>query len=242
MHELERIETPAINALDEETFMGLACADHGIVVLRGASSWGARRRGYIELPTSTGTLRVPLAYDEREAPYVVDDEGNERTNMLISLTDEEDVIACAWARREGPSALMGVGVDLSAMSHFAERPATSTRRDLSLLLFTPEERTLIPALDEDELVAKAKLFAAKEAAFKSCAQPLRTWYRCNSQRLLFEVRHFVMEDVGIERGTGRNGAAQEAMYLMGIGYIVVHTARVGSMALVAAVALRETPA
>lgn len=237
MPSLTPVHTPALEALDEATFAGLGCTDHGIVVLKGATSWGAHDRGYIEVPTHTGTLMVPLAYDEREAPFAVDADGNERDDLLLSLTDEDDYLACAWACVGAGSPLVGLGIDLSAGAHFAERPATSKRRDLSLLLFTPEERTLIPALGDDELIAKATLFAAKEAAFKSCAHPLRTWYHTQSQQLLFEVRHFVMAEPGLERGTGRNRAAQDAMDLMGIERIAIWSAEVCGMALVTATAL-----
>lgn len=96
--------------------------------------------------------------------------------------------------------------------------------------------TLAP---KDPVYAKAALFAAKEAAFKATAAPLRRWYETHNDELLFEVRHFVMEEPGIERGTGRNAAAQAAMDRMGIGRIVVQHTQVCGMALVTAVALAD---
>lgn len=139
MSSLTRIETSHVSALDKQTFANLGCATHGVVVLKGAASWGAHERGSIELPSSEGKIVVPLAYDEREAPYALDEHGKEATNLLLSLTDEDDYIACAWARVSDASPLMGVGVDLSSRSHFEERPIRSSgkpARDLSLLLFT----------------------------------------------------------------------------------------------------------
>ena len=48
-----------------------------------------------------------------------------------------------------------------------------------------------------------------------------------------------MEELGAERGTARNGAAQAAMDRMGIARIVVRQAMLRDMALVTAVALAE---
>lgn len=238
MPKLARIDDAAIGELDRQTFSQLDCLEHGLVVMRGARSWGAHESGCIDVPTSSETLRLALAYDEREAPFVVDENGHEHTDMLVSLTDEEDYVACAWARVKPGSSLVGVGVDLSAASHFAPRPASHRRHDLAQLLFTEDERTLLPALGNDDQLAKATLFAAKEAAFKSTAAPLRTWYRSHDEQLLFEVRHFVMTEPGVERGVGRNQAAQRAMDRMGIRQIIVRHATVRDMSLVTAVALR----
>ena len=237
---IERIRADVIDTLDAQTFAGLGCVEHGLVVMRGAKSWGAHERGSITLPLASGSFELPLAYDEREAPYAVDLDGDEQPDLLLSLTDEDDYLACAWARVEAGSPLVGVGVDLSAGSHFAPRPTTSKRRDLSLLLFTEDERALLPALGDDDLLAKAALFAAKEAAFKATAAPLRTWYRSHDEQLLYEVRHFVMTEPGIERGVGRNQAAQRAMDRMGIRQVIVRHAPVCGMSLVTAVALAST--
>ena len=235
MDMLDQIGTDASAALDADVFATLGCLDHGIVVLQGTESWGAHERGYIELPTAQGPLKVPLAYDEREAPYAVDADRIEQCDLLLSLSDENDCIACVWGRVPQDSQLQGVGIDLCARTHFEEREG---RRDFSLLLFTPEERELIGALDEeDPLYAKAVLFAAKEAAFKASAAPLRRWYDHHDKELLFEVRHFVMEEPGLERGTARNGAAQAALDAMGVARVQVHHTRVGNMALVVACAL-----
>ena len=92
---------------------------------------------------------------------------------------------------------------------------------------------------DDPIPFKAALFAAKEAAFKSTAHPLRVWYQDHDDELLFEVRHFCMEELGAERGTARNGAAQAAMDRMGIARVVVRQAMLRDMALVTAVALAE---
>ena len=229
-------DLPEIRELDRTTFAGLGCVEHGIVLVRGAASWGAHESGVIELPTRNGTLVVPIGYDEREAPYATDERGRERHDLLLSLTDEDDYLACAWAVVEPGSPVRGVGVDLSAAHHFRER---TSGRDLSRLLFTDHERILADTLEDDPLLAYATVFASKEAAFKAMAAPLRRWYDAHERPLRFEVRHFVLEEPHLERGTGRNGAAQDAMDAMGVTRVVVRHACVCDMALVTAVALAE---
>lgn len=237
MDQIQHICSDAITELDQATFEGLGCLEHGLVVLQGADSWGAHERGFIELPCAEGTLTIALAYDEREAPYAVRPDGCEIRELLLSLTDEDDFIACAWARVDENTPLLGVGVDLCGAKRFRERPGAK-RRDLAELLLTPRERDLVSDISlEQPLYAKAALFAAKEAGFKATAAPLRRWYDTHEEELRYEVRHFVMEDVGIERGTGRNGAAQAAMDAMGIKRVRVRWAQVEGMALVTAVSL-----
>lgn len=232
---LQRIDDACIDRLEAATFDGLGCDGFGIVVLRGADSWGAHDRGCIELPTQSRSLLVPIAYDERKAPLAIDQDGNEQTDLLLSLTDEVDYIACAWAHVREDSPLLGVGIDLNARSHFAPR---KSGRDYTHLLFTDREKELVSQLEPDDpTLAKAVLFAAKEAAFKSTAHPLRTWYETHDEELLYEVRHFCMTEPGIERGEARNAAAQRAMDLMGIARIKVRYVELREMALVTAVAL-----
>ncbi|MBR3235885.1 MAG: 4'-phosphopantetheinyl transferase superfamily protein [Atopobiaceae bacterium] len=236
MAELQQIQSDAIIDLSRESFDGLGCSDYGIVVLQGADSWGAHESGNIVLPTSEGPFTVPISYDEREAPFATGMDGSKHPELLLSLTDEGDYIACAWARVLPGSPLMGVGIDLNAFSHFRPR---KSGRDVAKLLFTEHELELIPHVADDPLYAKAALFAAKEAAFKSCAWPLRAWYESHDDKLLFEVRHFCMTEPGVERGVARNGAAQAAMDRMGIQRIEVHSTQLLDMALVVALVLRQ---
>lgn len=234
---VQQVGAEVTEGLARKAFGGLGCAASGVVVLRGAQSCGAHENGFIELPMPDGQLTVRIGYDEREAPYAVDAAGRERRDLLLSLSDEGDCLACAWAETTEGSRVVGVGVDLCAREHFRERE-TPRRRDLSLLLFTEGERELLEGLcPGDPELGKAVLFAAKEAAFKATAAPLRRWYETHDEELSFEVRHFVMEEPGLERGTGRNGAAQAAMDAMGIERIEVHHTEVCDMALVCAVAL-----
>lgn len=235
MNELLRIDEPAIDRLDEETFAGLGCVEHGVVVLAGDDSWHARERGQITLPTCDGSRSLTISHDERKAPFVTGGDGREQCDFLISLTDEGDRIACAWARVAPGSPLRGVGIDLCVSERFVPREG---RRDFSRLLLTDHERELIPALGRSsEPVAKAVLFAAKEAAFKACAAPLRRWYDTHDEELLFEVRCFEMGELGLERGTLRKAEAQRAMDLMGIEQIRIHHTEIDGLALVTAIAL-----
>lgn len=236
MEELEQVEPLVTQELAARAFAGMGCEDHGIVVMKGAKSWGAHERGYIELPTVSGTLMLRIAYDERGGPYVVDEAGREMKNLLISLTDDKDYLACAWARVNERSRLVGVGIDLTNIERFAK--PRSSKHDLVKLLFTEQERSLAPLIVSDNPhFAHAALFATKEAGFKATAAPLRRWYDSHDQELLFEVRHFVTEEPGFARGTGRNAAAQEAMDAMGIDRIVVHHSEVCDRALTVAIAL-----
>lgn len=239
MGPMERPHEAALLDLNARTFEGLGCIDHGIVVLRGADSWHAHERGYLELPIGTDMARIPVAHDERGGPYATNGAGQERTDFLFSLTDEKGCIACAWAIATPESPLMGVGIDLCAERDFLRTIGSKRRRTLEELLLTDEERAIAPTLDASTYdLSRAALFAAKEAAFKATAAPLRRWYDTHDERLRFEVRHFVAHEWGTELGTGRNGAAQRAMNLMGIRRIKVEWAEVADMALVTAVALK----
>lgn len=237
MNGLEHIQDSALTELSEAAFAQLGCVDHGVVVLHGARSWGAHERGSIELPLKDGSVVVPIAYDERNAPFAVDAQGNEVGDLLLSLTDEDDYLACAWARVQPSSDLVGVGVDLCSTVRFCERQG---KRDLGRLLLTEHERELASALvPHDDALGKATLFAAKEASFKALAAPLRTWYQRESDELLYELRHFVMDRPGHELGTGRNGAAQAAMDRMQIQELRVHHAELHDLAIVVATAQKH---
>jgi 4'-phosphopantetheinyl transferase EntD len=130
---------------------------------------------------------------------------------------------------------VGFGIDLCAANRFEGRPG---RRDRAQLLLTEHERALAPSLWPGNLpLAYATLFAAKEAAFKATAAPLRRWYEKHDDELRYGVRHFVMEEPLLMSGTERNGAAQRALDAMGIARIEVRYAQIDGMALVAACAL-----
>lgn len=212
-----------------------APADLEVVVCDGMRDWGAHESGELRLPLGTKTVAFPIAYDERDAPFVVDEDGDEREEELISLSDEGWRVACAWVHAHAGSSIRGVGVDLAASADFAPRPGSET---LIRAMFSERERELARELYPDDLpLAYATLFGAKEAAFKATAQALRSWYRAHSEALEYEVRDFCMTEPGVERGEMRRGAAQAALDRMGIARIEVRYAALDDMALVVAVAL-----
>ena len=206
------------------------------VVLRHSESrtWGAHETGRIELPDDNGSIALPVAYDEREAPFVVAPDGTERACDLISLSDEDDLLACAWARLGDGSNVCGVGVDLASRDDFGPRPGTERFCEL---MFSERERELAHRLYPHDLpLAFATLFGAKEAAFKATAHALRKWYLTHDELLEYEVRDFGMTEPGLERGEMRRGAAQAALDRMGITRIDVHYSRLHDQALVLALA------
>ena len=220
--------------LANRAFGRAGCQEYGIVVREGASSWGAHESGRITIPYGSSAHELPIAYDEREAPYVVGPDGHTEARTLVSLSDEEDRLACAWAVPAPGSSLLGVGIDLASARDFGGRPGTERFVEL---MFSARERDLARGLYADDApLSLATLFGAKEAAFKSTARPLRRWYRTHGEQLCYEVRDFGMTEPGVERGELRRGAAQAALDRMGVGRIEVHHARVGSMALVVALA------
>ena len=127
MPELHRICSPAIDALADKAFGALGCEDYGIAIMRGATSWGTHETGILTLPMADGAHDLRIAYDEREAPFVVGPDGQEDTGLAISLADEGDLLACAWARMTSDSPLLGVGVDLASSSDFDVRWAMPPR-------------------------------------------------------------------------------------------------------------------
>lgn len=237
MPRLEPVESPAADALAHAAFDGLGCEDFGIAIARGASSWGTRETGAIEIPRADTTLQLGILHDEREAPYVVGSDGHEAEQTLVSLTDEGETLACAWVRTRPGSPLLGIGVDLASSSDFDDRPFTQRFIEL---VFSDAERELVRTTWPDNLtIGYATVFGAKEAAFKATAAPLRTWYRSHDEKLGYEVRHFCLVSEHEAKGIMRNAAAQRAMEKMGVKRIVVHYTQTDDLALVVAAALAE---
>ena len=194
-------------------------------VVRGKRSWNAHSTGHIVLPIEGDELVLPIRYDERDAPYVPGDQ------VLVSLADEEDRCACAWATTTDQS-LVGLGVDLASPTDFADRPGA---KRFIRAIFTKRERELAYDINRHDLpLAYATLFGAKEAAFKATARPLRMWYASHDDPLEFEVRDFCMSEYGLEDGTARHGSAQHALNCMGIDRIEVSFEEADGMALVVA--------
>ena len=94
-----------------ERILDLQMGPARVVVIKGATSWGTRETGRLELPTNEGMRAFRIAYDEREAPYAANTDGTERNDVLLSLTDEDELCGCAWAEVTDNTDLLGVGVD-----------------------------------------------------------------------------------------------------------------------------------
>ena len=225
MPELQRICSPTIDALAYEAFGALGCKDFGITIMRGATSWGTHETGILTLPIASGARDLRIAYDEREAPYVLGQDGQEYTSWAISLADEGDL------------PLLGVGVDLASSVDFEDRPFT--QRFIKLVFDDTERAIVREGWPECPALGYATAFGAKEAAFKATAQPLRSWYRGNDEPLEFEVRHFSLASAHEARGELRDAAAQYAMDTMGIARISVSYTQVEGIALVVATSLSE---
>ena len=178
--------------------------------------WG-EPRGWDEggsriVPHEDGT-RLVLTHDEREAPYALRPDGLEDTGLLVSLSDEDALATCAWARVTPDSQVVGLGIDLADPRDFAGARGERFNR----LLFTHAEQGLVPALAPGgEALGYAYAFSAKEAAFKACAAPLRRWYEAHDEELVFDLRGFELADLRHEAGTARGGAAQAALDALGI--------------------------
>ena len=165
--------------------------------------WG-EPRGWDEggsriVPHEDGT-RLVLTHDEREAPYALRPDGREDTGLLVSLSDEDALATCAWARVTPDSQVVGLGIDLADPRDFAGARGERFNR-------------LAPG---DEALGYAYAFSAKEAAFKACAAPLRRWYEAHDEELVFDLRGFELADLRHEAGTARDGAAQAALDALGI--------------------------
>lgn len=232
---LEQVRTCDLACLERDAFDLPGVHQHGLVLMHGARSWEGRKNGFIALPTESGVFKVPIAHDNRGAPYAVDSTGREWRDLQVSLTDENDYIACAWALTGAACPLMGVGIDLASLDQFGR---DSGRVDLSHLLLSEDEENLAAVIEPcNPALGKAALFASKEAAFKATAAPLRRWTEAFGVDLAYDPRCFVGDGSGRERGTGRDGMAQKAMDRMGIDRIEVHHTEVRGMAIVIALAL-----
>ena len=118
------------------------------------------------------------------------------------------------------SNLLGIGVDLATTEDFAAKEDGG--EELASLVLDDREIALARELFPEELPAGyTYAFAAKEAAFKSTAAPLRAWYLTHDEELIFEVREFVQTTSGHMEGIGRKARAEAACEKMGVSDIIV---------------------
>ena len=177
-------------------------------------------------------------HDEREAPFAVDEEDGELCEVLVSITDEGADRLLAWVRVPEGSDVAGVGIDLCSAEDFLEDERGNSFVDL---LFTPGEKELIEHMEGSIPMRRARVFSAKESAFKSCAAPLRRWYDSHNEELFFEAMDF---ELGENRTAGgfdrprRGNRVDKALASMDIGHIEVSFSQYRGMAFCVAVAVR----
>lgn len=175
-----------------------------------------------------GVLHV--RHDERGAPHVPSDD-----NMLVSLTNSCGIGVCAWGTPCIGASVCGIGIDLASTSNFA---GENTER-FNRLLFTEHEREFVREYYRSSFeYGYALCFSAKEAAFKSLAAPLRTWYRTHSKELLFGLRDFELDDIEHERVISNRLRAKRAVKCLGVSTIRLWSASMPGAVLTLAAAER----
>ena len=98
------------------------------------------------------------------------------------------------------------------------------------------EQALVSAADGLVPLLRAKVFSAKEAAFKSTAAALRRWYGSHDEELYFEARDFELVSWSESRGAGRRDRAAIACEKLGISRIEVSFTEYAGMAFCVAIA------
>jgi phosphopantetheinyl transferase (holo-ACP synthase) len=216
-----------------------AFADRGIITWGVALGCGKRWREASGGPLMTvgdPLPPYPIGHDERKAPFLLMEDGTEVPGMLVSFTDENGVCLCIWAVADETGPVAGLGADLASTEDFEGNP--SDDRFIKLLLKGDEAKIAESIRPDDHATGYAAAFSAKEAAFKSTARALRTWYETHDEELTFEVRDFEMTEPGLEKGTARTGRAQVACDKLGISRIEVLHAPMPGAVLTFALALR----
>jgi phosphopantetheinyl transferase (holo-ACP synthase) len=239
MDETERVVFEAQSAaLSSRIFAGRGCSRCGIRIVSRpredgrASSWHDTA---VTILRPDGTLEeLPIAHDERQAPYVVGDGSGGESRLMVSLTDENDLLGVAWAEPLPDSAVMGVGLDIASTSDFGmdERGDRFVR-----LLFTQAEQEEAERTHPENVpIGRAFVFSAKEAAFKAASQALRAWHLEHEEKVPFEVRNFSLQTDGTEALSEKRAGTFEKL---GIGSIVVEHVALADAVATCALALRK---
>ena len=181
-----------------------------------------------------GDAFLALDHDVRGAPFAIDEGGNELRNVLVSITDEGPARLLAWACVPDGSTVLGIGIDLASTDDW---PEDEHGDRFARLLFTDVERKLISIGEGPVPLRRAKVFSAKEAAFKATAAPLRRWYEEHEEELFFEARDFELMSWKESHGAGRRQRAAIACEKLGIKRIEVSFAEYSGMAFCVAAAL-----
>ena len=194
----------------------------------------ARHRGVLGCGIVFGDdAGASVGHDEREAPFVPDDGDGEEPGFLISITDEDPERLCAVVRVAEDSDVLGIGIDLASTGDWTQ---DERGERFAELLFTEGEQALVSTADGLVPLLCAKVFSAKEAAFKSTATVLRRWYESHDEELYFEARDFELVSWSESHGAGRRDRADIACGKLGISRIEVSFTEYAGMALCVAIA------
>ena len=210
---------------DKETLTLIGGLADEMLGRRGCTRWGISMRNGKDWESSDISTTMtygssipafPILHDERGGPYF----SCEQPDILCSQTDENGICLCMWAQCPPESGVLGIGIDLAAREDFAGKEDGGEKL-AHLVLDETDIRLAREMFPDDYPCGYAYAFAAKEAAFKSMAPALRTWYLTQNEPLIFEVREFVQSKPGHMRGTARKARAQEACGKLGITDILV---------------------
>ena len=196
-----------------------------------ASSWEDTT---VSIEGRDGTLEeLPIDHDERGAPYVIGEGPGGEARLLVSLTDEDNLLGVAWAEPSAGSKEAGIGIDIASTAEFARTEAGD--RFARLLLSDFEQSLASDIHPEDVAMGRAFLFAAKEAAFKAASAAVRSWYLSHDDEVFFEARDFQMAGDGSEVLAEKRADTYERL---GIGHIEVSHVPFGRYVACCAVALK----
>ena len=179
------------------------------------------------------------AHDDREAPYLVGADKAERCEQLVSITDEGGDRLLAWVRVPKESDVAGIGIDLCSANDFL---ADEAGERFAQLLFTPGEKRLVDQMPGSLPMRRAKVFSAKEAAFKSTAAALRRWYESHDEEVFFEAMDFELKEGCLAGGHDRprrGNRVDKACETLGISRIEISFSEYRGMAFCVAVAVRQ---
>lgn len=186
--------------LVQASFSSRQCARCGARIVSSPRADGkpsAWKDSPVLIADTDGALeQLTIEKDEREAPYVVDALTGRESPLMVSLTDENDLLGVAWAEPAVGSRVIGVGFDLAEASDF---DGTRIGNRFVQLVFSEFEQALAVEVHPDDFrLGRAFVFSAKEAAFKATSQAVRRWYATHDEKIAFGVRDFQMQPDGTE--------------------------------------------
>ena len=186
-----------------------------LVVLAGAQSWGRMtREGTSSCPRAEGTLRLPLAYDEREAPYALKAMAR-RTRPPAQPHRRGRATSPAYGRAPttGSPSWEWASTSATWRTSRAASPARRSRAATSRCCSSPSASELIRMLEPDRTTpCQGDALRGKGSGLQGDSGTAAPLVRDAQGELRYEVRHFVMEEPWLgarhraqRRGTGGHG-------------------------------------